>query len=252
MDAGLENVLAAETVLSDVDGAAGRLVLRGYELDELAGRATFEEVIHLLWSGFFDDLPTASDLPAALGAAEWLRGNALTGFPWLLPAYVWTPGEAVSQFAAVGGVYLLSVLSLFWAAAPALLADVRRHRRALAAATFTLAAVWTWGALRLASAQEAPPGPIVRVADAAPLAIAAWRVGLAALVVVPLALAFGKRRGVSLHAERAALAAGPVARPPRRVVPVRLTAARRSRPGRRAGRPRRSQPRARGRRWRLA
>ena len=36
MDAGLENVLAAETVLSDVDGAAGRLVLRGYELNELA------------------------------------------------------------------------------------------------------------------------------------------------------------------------------------------------------------------------
>lgn len=49
---------------------------------------------------------------------------------------------------------------------------------------------------------------LVRVADAAPLAIAAWRVGLAAVVVVPLALAFGKRGGVSLHAERAALAAG--------------------------------------------
>lgn len=114
-------------------------------------------------------------LAAALGAAEWLRGNALTGFPWLLPAYVWTPGEAVSQFAAVGGIYLLSVLSLFWAAAPALLADVRRHRRALAAATFTLAAVWTWGALRLASAQEAPPGPIVRVADAGLSQADKWR-----------------------------------------------------------------------------
>lgn len=49
---------------------------------------------------------------------------------------------------------------------------------------------------------------LVRVADAAPLAIAAWRVGLAALVVVPLALLYSKSRRVSLHAERAALAGG--------------------------------------------
>lgn len=45
---GLEGVVAAETVLSHVDGAVGRLVLRGYELEQLAGWS-FEAVLSLLW-----------------------------------------------------------------------------------------------------------------------------------------------------------------------------------------------------------
>lgn len=64
---GLEGVVAAETVLSDVDGEAGRLVIRGRSLDELANW-TFEDVVGLLWSGFFDDLP--ADLTRELGAAR--------------------------------------------------------------------------------------------------------------------------------------------------------------------------------------
>lgn len=65
---GLEGVIAAETVLSDVDGAAGRLIIRGHSLDEIAGRWTFEQVVGLLWSGFFADLP--DDLRSALGVAR--------------------------------------------------------------------------------------------------------------------------------------------------------------------------------------
>jgi len=65
---GLEGVVAAETVLSEVDGEAGRLVIRGFTLDELVGRWTYEEAAHLLWSGFFDDLP--GDLAAPLGQAR--------------------------------------------------------------------------------------------------------------------------------------------------------------------------------------
>jgi citrate synthase len=64
---GLEGVVAAETVLSDVDGEAGRLVIRGRSLAELTGW-TFEEVIGLLWCGFFDVLP--ADMSRALGAAR--------------------------------------------------------------------------------------------------------------------------------------------------------------------------------------
>lgn len=48
----------------------------------------------------------------------------------------------------------------------------------------------------------------VRLAEAPPLAIAAWRIGLAACVVVPLALAFSTSRSASLHAQRAAVGAG--------------------------------------------
>lgn len=70
MDAGLENVIAAETVLSDVDGEAGRLVIRGHDLAELAGRASYEEVLHLLWDGFFKDLPARALMREALGAAR--------------------------------------------------------------------------------------------------------------------------------------------------------------------------------------
>ncbi len=81
MDAGLENVVAAETVLSDVDGAAGRLVLRGHELNELAGRATFEEVVHLLWSGFFDKLPDAGAMQSALGKGRAEAFARLPAFP---------------------------------------------------------------------------------------------------------------------------------------------------------------------------
>jgi citrate synthase len=65
---GLENIVAAETVLSEVDGQAGRLVIRGYTVEELAGRTTYEAAARLLLDGFFADLP--ADLAPALGAAR--------------------------------------------------------------------------------------------------------------------------------------------------------------------------------------
>jgi citrate synthase len=67
---GLEGVVAAETQLCDLDGANGRLAYRGYDIDELARLATFEEVCYLLWHG---DLPKAAQLDSltvALTAAR--------------------------------------------------------------------------------------------------------------------------------------------------------------------------------------
>ena len=67
---GLRDVVAAETVLSDVDGAAGRLIIRGFTLDELVGRTSYEQACHLLLEGMLDGLPEAGRMQARLGAAR--------------------------------------------------------------------------------------------------------------------------------------------------------------------------------------
>jgi len=58
---GLEGVVAAETRLSEVDGEAGELIIAGFPVEELAGRASFEEVVYLLW---YDALPDSERLAA--------------------------------------------------------------------------------------------------------------------------------------------------------------------------------------------
>jgi citrate synthase len=48
---GLEGIVAAATLLSDVRGLEGVLTYRGYNIDDLAAHSTFEEAIDLLWYG---------------------------------------------------------------------------------------------------------------------------------------------------------------------------------------------------------
>lgn len=59
--AGLEGVVAAETRLSRVDGEEGELIVAGFPVEELAGRASFEETVYLLWH---DVLPDPEQLAA--------------------------------------------------------------------------------------------------------------------------------------------------------------------------------------------
>lgn len=56
---GLEGVVAARTRISLVDGEAGRLIIGGFPLEEIAPHASFEEVVYLLWHGV---LPNADQL----------------------------------------------------------------------------------------------------------------------------------------------------------------------------------------------
>lgn len=75
---GLEGIIAAETRLSHVDGEAGRLIIAGYALEDLAPHASFEEVVFLLWQ---DRLPTAAELEQlrqALAARRALPEPTLT------------------------------------------------------------------------------------------------------------------------------------------------------------------------------
>ena len=68
--AGLEDVVAARSAITAIDGAAGRLYHRGYEIGELAGRVSFEETTHLLW---FGELPTAAEREVFAGRLRAAR-----------------------------------------------------------------------------------------------------------------------------------------------------------------------------------
>ena len=77
---GLEGIIAAETRIGDVRGDIGQLIYCGYDINELAGKVSYEEVVHLLWHNRLptqrelDTLTTAlraeRELPA--GVIEWI------------------------------------------------------------------------------------------------------------------------------------------------------------------------------------
>jgi citrate synthase len=76
---GLDTVVVADTELSDVDGANGRLTIRGHAIEELVAEASFEQVCGLLWNG---SLPSSSESAAIASAL----GDARVGAHALLPA----------------------------------------------------------------------------------------------------------------------------------------------------------------------
>ncbi|MCO5178334.1 MAG: citrate synthase [Thermomicrobiales bacterium] len=57
--AGLDGLVVAQTQLSSVNGTDGILTYRGYNINDLAEKVRFEEIIYLLWYG---SLPTRSQL----------------------------------------------------------------------------------------------------------------------------------------------------------------------------------------------
>src|SRR5437764_14112900 len=65
---GLEDVIAAQTSISDIDGKMGRLFYVGYDIHDLAPNATFEEIIHLLHNLKLPDTAELDDLNEQLVA----------------------------------------------------------------------------------------------------------------------------------------------------------------------------------------
>src|SRR6266849_5144763 len=57
----LKDVIAAPTAICTIDGIEGKLIYRGYSIEDLAANTTFEEVVYLLWEG---DLPNKQQLDA--------------------------------------------------------------------------------------------------------------------------------------------------------------------------------------------
>jgi citrate synthase len=66
--AGLEGIVAAESSICFIDGDAGILSYQGYNIHTLAEKATFEEVIFLLWNGRLPKQAELDELKAALAA----------------------------------------------------------------------------------------------------------------------------------------------------------------------------------------
>ena len=86
---GLEGIVANTTRLSDVLGDKGQLIYAGYDINELAGKVSFEEVIYLLWNerlpnraeldGISQELRAHRELPAQV--VEFLKASPRTANP---------------------------------------------------------------------------------------------------------------------------------------------------------------------------
>lgn len=122
---------------------------------------------------FPDGWPLWLGLAALYAGTEWVRGHALTGFPWNLPSATadgWLP---LLQSASVVGSYGLSLLVLLITMVPALWVDrtvsERVRQVGTAVAGVLLVALVAWGMAREATIPEVTdpggsvPGVVVRV-----------------------------------------------------------------------------------------
>jgi citrate synthase len=98
---GLEGIVAATTALSKVEGTAGRLIYRGYNIHDLARTTSFEEVAYLLWFGRLPNVTELADLKQKL-AAERTIPEAVTRVLSALPANV-EPMDALRTAASAWG-----------------------------------------------------------------------------------------------------------------------------------------------------
>jgi citrate synthase len=70
---GLEGVVVAETAISDSNGEAGTLTIRGYPIEELAERASYEEAVWLVWNGSRPDEAQREELKTQLAGMRMLE-----------------------------------------------------------------------------------------------------------------------------------------------------------------------------------
>ncbi|MGC3988917.1 MAG: citrate/2-methylcitrate synthase [Chthoniobacteraceae bacterium] len=86
---GLEGIVANTTRLSDVRGQEGQLIYAGYDINELAGKVSFEEITYLLWHDHLPNLPQLEDFHKSLrsrrelpqGVINFILGAPKTAAP---------------------------------------------------------------------------------------------------------------------------------------------------------------------------
>ena len=82
---GLQGVVAAQSEVCFIDGDAGRLVYRGYEIGDLVENASFEEVAFLLWDGKLPNKAELATLKQQLSAAMALPPHVIATLKALPP-----------------------------------------------------------------------------------------------------------------------------------------------------------------------
>jgi citrate synthase len=80
MTSGLEGIVAAETVLTYVDGAKGIWWLRGHTLPEVIAQHGYEGATALLWDGFCGQGLTRAQIQAGFGAGRQAAFARLPGW----------------------------------------------------------------------------------------------------------------------------------------------------------------------------
>ncbi len=100
---GLKGIVAADSSICLVNGTEGKLLYRGYNIDDLAEHATFEEVSYLLLNG---ELPTANQLTEFQENLKQYRSipteliDALKKLPTMAP-----PMALLRTITSMAGVY---------------------------------------------------------------------------------------------------------------------------------------------------
>lgn len=139
---GLADVVAVSTELSDIDGTAGLLFYRGYDIHDLVGKITFAECVHLLQRG---TLPTRAELDALtvqLAAGRELNRLVVDGLDGIAQAQA--PMEALRSLVSlssaedpdkgsVAAVANLSKAARLTAQQPVLVARYHAARRGVTA-----------------------------------------------------------------------------------------------------------------------
>jgi citrate synthase len=99
--AGLEDVVVSTSEICFIDGQRGRLLYRGFDIDDLVAHSTFEEVAYLLWHGVLPSRRELDDHLKALARARRLP-------PRLIPLLKALPKKTTPMEALRSGVSVLS------------------------------------------------------------------------------------------------------------------------------------------------